>query len=164
MRLRRVLLLLRRRLFAACAAATLLSPMVAALPPAITASAIISPTPNLTIVSTGAWTDVGRSPDLYLVGEVRNDDGTRAAGSIQVDCRLVDASETTTFAERTVSTDAAILLPSEKSPFEAVFQAPVPAYDHPRCAVSSVSTLVARFRSTSSCRGHRARRGTRFPL
>jgi len=107
MRLRRVLLLLRRRLFAACAAATLLSPMVAALPPAITASAIISPTPNLTIVSTGAWTDVGRSPDLHLVGEVRNDDGTRAAGSIQVDCRLVDASETTTYRERTVSTDAA---------------------------------------------------------
>src|SRR3989440_4322881 len=140
MRLRRVLLLLRRRLFAACAAATLLSPMVAALPPAITASAIISPTPNLTIVSTGAWTDVGRSPDLHLVGEVRNDDGTRAAGSIQVDCRLVNASETITYAERTVSTDAAILLPSETSPFEAVFQAPVPAYDHPKCAVSSVST------------------------
>src|SRR5207245_2896718 len=138
MRLRRVLLLLRRRLFAACAAATLLSPMVAALPPAITASATV-PTPNLTIVSTSTWTEAGRSTALHVVGEVQNDDGTLAAASIQVDCRLVNLSGTTTYAEQTGSTDALILMPTEKSPFDVTFQTP-PAYDHPTCAVSSVAT------------------------
>lgn len=136
MRLQRVSLLLRRPLAAACAGATLVLPLVLALPP-IAASAA-GPPPALTIVSTSTWTETGRIPALHLVGEVRNDDAQLTAASIMLDCRLLD-SLGTTVAESTVSSDAGVLLPGEKTPFDDVFVSP-PAFASTTCAVTSVAT------------------------
>lgn len=138
MRLQRVPLLLRRPLTAACAGATLVVPLVLALPP-IAASAA-SPPPALTIVSTSTWTETGRIQALHLVGEVRNNDAQLTAASILLDCRLLDSlGNTVAGGESTVSADAGVLLPDEKSPFDAIFLSP-PAFASTTCAVTSVAT------------------------
>jgi len=112
-------------------------PAVAVAPQPVRAA--VAP-PVLTILSTSSWREPRQIQALHVVGEVRNDDASRNAQNVMLDCRLLDASNAQV-AQEVQAADAGVLIPGEKSPFDVLFLQP-PAYDHYSCTAHGTATVA----------------------
>jgi len=110
----------------------------------VAAAAATTTAPALQIVSTSSWLETGRVPALHVVGEVANIDQGQTAQDMLVDCKLTKGGVPVSGAEETMPTDAEVLKPGEKSPFDVLFVTP-PArstYDGQNCTVQSAPTIA----------------------